>query len=215
MAQPTEIQLQNLEIAHKQHMITLIQSALFRIGVAEKYGVGSTQFIFYNYNFVKSLNKWVDREIRLLKKSGKGTLPEWIYKERDGKFGTLFFDKAGAIILQKLAREIDKEGKGIGFIPLIIWAVIAIAGFFTAAEVVDELNNTTTEQKALIDSTAKFCTDNNLSPEECKAILSEQTEASSSQGGIFDSLFKLILFGGVAFVAVKYVIPMFTDKKAA
>lgn len=215
MAAPTEAQLRNLEIAHKQHMISLIQSALFRIGVAERYGIGSPQFISYNYNYVKSLTKWVDREMRLMKKSGKGTLPEWIYKERPGKFGTLFFDRAGVTILQKLAQEIDKEGKGIGFIPLIIWGIIAIAGFFTASEIIDETNNTSQEQAILISSTQDFCKQNNLSKEECEKLLQTQTEATKGQGGFFDSLTKIALWGAAAFVTVKFVIPAFTDKKKA
>jgi hypothetical protein len=214
MAAATQIQLENLETAHKQHLISLIQGADFRLGIAEKYGKDSLQFLKWNTIFNTSMIKWLNRNIKLESQAKRRMLPDWIYSEEGGNWVKLFNTREGVKKLVVLAKQLDKEGKGIGFIPLIIWAVLGIVGLFTAESVVDELNNTAAEQKELIDASTKFCADNNLTPEQCKELLSEQTQAVKDEGGgIMDIFGKLLLFGGLAYVTVQFVIPAFSDKK--
>lgn len=93
----------------------------------------------------------------------------------------------------------------IGFIPLIIWAVVAIAAAFTADSIVDELNTTTEEQAELTTVTNNFCTDNQLTPEQCQALLQQQTEATNDDGGI--PWIKISLLAGGGWLAYNWLAP--------
>ncbi|HEY6435464.1 MAG TPA: hypothetical protein VIY47_02660, partial [Ignavibacteriaceae bacterium] len=88
--------------------------------------------------------------------------------------------------------------------PLIIWAVVAIIGFFTADEIVDELNTTTEEQTELMNASDKICKDHNFNTEECKQFMVQQNTAvaNPSSGFLGITPGKLLLGAGVAYAFI-------------
>jgi len=192
MAKPTEAQIKQLENAHKLALSNLLQAIRFRKIIYKK--MGSKNDTYQNYaKFIWKL--WQSWYARQLKYEKAGAQKEYILKD----------DWINDVTkLEALAKKWDAAGKGIGFIPLIIWAVVAIAGFFTAEEIVDELNVTNEEQESLIKTSQEICEKNNFSPAECKAYITQQTEAVQS-GGAAGGYGKYLMLAGLAFLAYTYI----------
>lgn len=212
-ATPTKEQVAAFEKAHKLHFIALVQAAVFRISLARKFGLKSKQFLEYNRLFFTLLKKFAYRQKRL--ELGAG-IPEIVpMKELIDTFST----STGVNKLIQVAKQYDQAGKGIGIIPLIIWAVIALVGMFTASQIVDETNTTTSEVKELVDSTGDFCKANNLTPDQCKAILMENVKTTDTGGnGLFSGLLPKVAIGvGIYFLITNWesISKKFTSKKAA
>lgn len=210
-AAPTAAQIAAFEKAHKLLFAALVQAGMFRIQLARKYGLKSPQFLNYNKLYIPKVKKFGARQIVLEKRAG---IPP-IVKTAD--LINAFFTSEGIKHLVQVAKSYDQSGKGIGFIPLIIWAVIAIAGAFTATSIVDETHTTSEEMRDLVNDTADFCAKNNLTPEQCKELLKEETKQidTDSGGGIFGGiLMPLLLLGGAAIVASNWD-KFFGSKKAA
>jgi len=192
MAKATPEQVKALEKAHKQALVNLLQSIRFRYLIYEKFGSKNPDWIKYKDLVYKLGNSWYDRQIKLEK---GGATKEGILKNDLWTF-------EGNKKLKALAKKWDASGEGVGFIPLLIWAVVAIIGFFTADQIVDELNTTTEEQNELIKTSDEICTKYKFNAEECKAFMTEQTTAvtDSGGGGMFSGIFKWVLIGGVAYI---------------
>lgn len=206
-AKPTAQQVAQLEAAHKNLFAALVQAAEFRIALARKFGLKSKQFLDFNKLYVPQVKKFLDRQIKL---EVGAKIPPIIPVKTVADLINSFFASTGVEVLKKKLREYDREGKGIGFIPLIIWAVIAVAGMFTADSIADEINTTAEEQKELVDSTKDFCQANNLTPEQCRAIWQEQQQTIQDSGGGFPWL--LLLGLGVA---AAIIVPKILPKKQA
>lgn len=118
-----------------------------------------------------------------------------------------FVTPSGFAVLKSARDKMDKEHKtsGIGFIPLIIWAIIAIVTAFTAVEVTDELNNTAEEQATLLQESNNFCTAQNLTPEQCLKL--QQNVQESTETSAVGSAVKWGLVGLAAFFGIKYLAP--------
>jgi hypothetical protein len=133
-----------------------------------------------------------------------GTLPGFLDPKR---FNDVIKPAAAAYIFTQNANDPNATG----FLPLLIWAVVAIIAFFTIQKVADDTTNTAADKTDLVNSTNQFCKDNNLTAEQCSSLLATSIAPTntdnSSDTGFFGSIKKLLLWGAVAFVAVKFVIP--------
>lgn len=196
MAKPTEKQIKDLEKAHKQQLVNLLQAIAFRKMLYSKTFDGKTgkysePWKKYADLVWKLWSSWYARQKKLEK--GGAT--------KEGIIDTDWNTQAGQKKLKALAKKWDQTGEGVmGFIPLLIWAAVAIAGFFTADEIVDELTTTTEEQSELINTSKDFCTKYNLNAEECKQFMVQQNTAVKSEGSATGTMVK---WGIGLFVAYK------------
>lgn len=218
MAKPTKEQVQNMEAVHKRQFADLVAvTGLWHQQAADlekKYGKNIPQsevkvmLDFGKKTIVPLVQKWLIRQAKFDKAGAK--IFDQPIKPTD------WFDRKNFNKLQSIVQQIDAENRatsGIGFVPLIIWAVIAIVGFFTAEEIVDEMNDTAEEQTQLVTATNKFCVDNKLTPAQCKAMLEQQTNASSGGGGMGSKLLWAGLGIGALFLGYNYLKNQ--NKKAA
>lgn len=112
------------------------------------------------------------------------------------------------------------SGEATGFLPLIIWGIIAIVALFTADDIVKQVDSSTAQQKALVDSTNQLCKDQGLNTEDCKKLLADQqqtiqTTEANQGGGFFGDIKSLFLWGAAIFVGVKFVVPALTKTKTS
>lgn len=96
----------------------------------------------------------------------------------------------------------------------LVWAIVVLVGFFTAAKIADDMNSTADEQAELVNATSDFCKKNNLSPADCKAMLQQQTQAitDSNDSGIFGSVIKYGLILAAVYAGYKIIAPKFQSK---
>lgn len=202
MAKATEAQVRKLEDEHKTQFYYLVQANNFILNTAkqDKSVYKNPGFVAYIKSVERLVQKWQGRQT-MLEKAG---IP---------KYHPIWFNYAAQPELNRMLAEIDKERqtKGIAFIPLLIWAIVAIVGLFTAEQIVDETHNTSQEQQELLDKTAQVCKDLKLTPEQCKQMITEQTESTDKGGGIFSGIGTFVGLGILAYVAVNSGI--FSKKK--
>lgn len=208
---PTESQVRKLEQVHKVQFADLVSAIDFWHRSRDMANVTPASREAYGKKLLPLIKKWQARENKIKGRVAsadmmKGYFPVWWW-----------FDKNHYAKLVQLRNSIDRDTTtaGVGFIPLIIWAVIAIVAAFTAVEIVDETNNTADEQATLIAETDSFCQTNNLTPEQCNKLLTEQTSAAGGDSGF--SFGKILLWGALGFAAFKYGLPylMKDGKKAS
>lgn len=205
MARPTIEDLQKLERRHKVQFSDLVSAVDLWHRSRNMPNMTPASRAAYGQWLLSLIVKWQRRQQRIEAKVGKSAdfmkqffpLHWWLLPD---KFSILV-EKRNAIDAEKKKTSGAAIGT-VGFIPLIIWAVIAAITAWTAVEVTDEINNTSEEQAELVDSTNKFCTDNNLTPEQCKNLLAENTAATEGGGG--GGLFKWILLGLGGVALIKY-----------
>lgn len=212
MAAATEKQITDLEKALTEQFYFLVQGATFRVLLARKYGLDSAEFKKYNSVFVPLVRSWVLREVKyereLVKKNIYGIIASGDITAND------FFISAS---LPKLTAAVKKWNKdqttsGIGFIPLLIWAAIAIYGLWTAKEVTDDLTTTTEEKADLLKTTQQTAKDLGLTPEQAAGLIS-QTQAEASQGsGLGDTIKWLAIIGAGAFILPQVLKSTSTNK---
>lgn len=203
MANATQAQVSALEKALAEQFYWLVQAAAFRIGLARKFGIDGEPFLKFNDKFSKLVKSWVGREVKyeraLIKKGIYGIIATGDLDVND------FFYSASLPKLDMLVKKWDAEPKtqqGTGFIPLLIWAAIALIGYFTVTEVVDDLTTTTQEKAELMESTKKTAQELGLTPEQAAGIIS-QTQAEASQGSGLGDTVKW----GIAAVAAAFIVP--------
>lgn len=203
MAKPTEAQIRKLEEAHKKALANILQAIAFRYILYKKFGSNSPQWKAYADLVYRLSKSWYARQMKLEK---GGATKEGIGKDD-------LFTYAGNQKLKELLKKWDRKGEGIGIIPLIVWAVVAIAGMFTASDIVDELNTTTEEQTELIQTSQDYCTKYNLDANECKKFMVQQTQAvNPPDSGLFAGMGKTILLGGLIFLLVTNSDKIFKSK---
>lgn len=181
----------------------LVQGAAFRIAIARKYGLDSTAFKNYNSIYVPLVRSWIVREVKyereLLKKGIKGIIASGDLKADDFYLASSL-GKLTALV-QKWNKEPQTSGS-IGFIPLLIWAAIAIYGLWTAKEVTDDLTTTTEEKADLLRQTQETAKELNLTPEQATSLIT-QTQAEASQESGITTTIKW----GVAGLAALFILP--------
>ena len=214
MAQATEQQIKDLEKALTQQFFNLVQGARFRINLARlgdptKPLSANEQFVNYSNVLQTLVDSWLRREtkyeVQLLKHGIKGLVSSGDLKRND------FFYAESLPKLDMLVKKYDAQKgiQGIGFIPLLIWAVIAISGFFTAKEIADDFTTTTQEKEQLMTTTAQTCKELGLSPEQCNAMISQTQSEAGSGGGLLD---KLLLFGAIVLGGI-FIVPNLISSK--
>lgn len=206
MAQATEAQVKALETALIEQFFNLVQGARFRINLARMADPNKPldqyePFTSYNDVYLPLVQNWLKMEYQYEKTSFdnngvKGIILSGQLQPED------FFYSSSLPKLDALVAKFDAEKttNGIGFIPLLIWAVIAIIGFFTAEHIADDLTSATKDKTALLDKTAQTCKDLNLTATQCNAMIS-QTQAEASTSG--DSIFTYLKWGIGIFAAYK------------
>ena len=211
MADATDQQVKDLEAAMTDQFYMLATAAALRIAIARKYGLTDPAFIDYNAKYVPLVKSWILREVPYeqenLKQGIKGIIAsgELVFDD--------FFLSASLPKLVALTKKFNVDGttSGIGFIPLLIWAVIAIVGFFSAARITDDLTSTTKDKEALMKTTAETAAKLNLTPAQAQSLITttqaEATAASTAaSGGIADTL----KWGALALGAV-FILPKILD----
>lgn len=213
MSKPTEAQIKNLEKVHKTQFADLVSAIELWHRSRSNPKILPTSREKYGQSLLPLIESWSKRERRLSAKPGI----------KSG-FATYFptywwLQESHLPQLQQIRNQQNAEiqqatsGKSIGFIPLLIWAAIALIAYFTVTEVVDETNNTSEEQATLVDSTNTFCKDNKLSPEECKNLLSEQNSQTNNTDSGW-GFGKIIMVSLLGFAAIKYGPQLINSGKA-
>jgi len=212
----TDVDQQTLtdwEKAHKGLFQSVIDGARFRLGLKSQYGIDSPEFKEYEAVWVPIAAHWaavqevVEQngleppsglsfpDVLTNGQAGIDKMQEVANYWETGKLadGTspLDYIKTFPDFMQaaylSAHPELNPSAQGIGILPLIIWAVMWIIGSLSAAYIVHETHKESSDQQDLIEKTNKFCTDHNLTPAQCQALLLNQTtsvekQASSSPG---------------------------------
>ena len=208
MAQPTEKQVAELETIMMQQFHSLVQGARFRINLSrladpDKPLSQDKTFMDYANAYRALLKKWVDREVmiekELLKVGIKGVIASGNLRIND------FFTIAGLKRVEAILQTINKEKAPeptIGFIPLLIWAVLGLATLFTAVTITDAVTTTAQEKEDLMKTTLAVCEKLKLSQAQCNRMISTtQAQLKSKSKGFLDKL----IFPAVALGALYLV----------
>lgn len=201
---PSEKDIRALEKAHKQALVNLLQAMKFRYLMYTKLGSNSPEWKKYAQLSFDIWKSWYARQQRLEK--GGAT--------KEGILQNDWLTKPGVKKLEALAKKWDAKGQGIGFIPLLIWAVVALVGFFTAYQITDELNTTAQEQEQLINATDSICQKYKFTPEECNKFMTDQTKqvTQKSEGGLLSTILKPLIFVGIGILVIKNSDKLFSKK---
>lgn len=202
---PTVAQIQTLEKLHKTQFADLVTAIELWHRTRDQKTASESSREQYGKDLLKLINKWQGRQNRIKAKLGssadfmKTFVPAWWW-----------FDKNYYSKLVKMRDEMDKEkvqtaAGTIGFIPLLIWAVMLAIAVWGATEVVDETNTTSEEQAELVSTTDSFCKTNNLSAEDCKALLTDLNDGTKDEG-----FGKYIFWGLGLFLLFKFGLPLIT-----
>lgn len=211
---PTAEQIQAYEIQHKSLFVLVVLANRTWLAMPKMMGKfindkNSKQYkawIAYGNKIKSILQNWVKRQVAL----ERAGVPKF-----DLKYFSYFFDKKRQLELEKFALTYIKPDsiknlpltKGIGFIPLIVWGVIAIAGLFTAAYIVDETTTTAQEKEDLMSSTKKTLQELNVPPEQAAQIISQTQKEASESKGLFSGggFMNLLLIGGAAYLGINLI----------
>lgn len=184
MAIPTNIQIKTLETIHKKMFVDLVVANRLWIGMLNKVkGLPKTDkryiaMLDYGKLIAKLFGKWYARQQQL----EKAKIPPFP-KELVALF--LVPDKAAQLEKQALAYIQDKKlPDKLGIVPLLVWGAVAVAGLFTAAFIVDQINTTAAEKVELLKQTEITLKALNVTPEQAGKIIAEtQQQASEPSGG--------------------------------
>src|SRR6185312_12951179 len=199
MAQATAEQIAQLEFAHKQQLRDLLVAWQVFQAFQAAHPEPNQSKAKFGTSLVTLTNNWMLRNMDYELQGGtplsifskRGTLPLFVDPVR---FKSTILPNAAYYIFKQKSSVTNPQS--IGFIPLLIWAVIALIAYFTVSKVVDGQTATADDRVKLIDSTNKFCADNNLTPAQCTAMLTQQTDAANNSPGFFDSINSMLLWGG-------------------
>lgn len=205
MPSATKEQVLKYENEHKSLFISLVIANNLWLSMPGKYGFDPNKTNTPQYKawyklgqtIAQLVGRWYGRQYKL----------EQVPNGKVEKFplgvSAWFLKKDKMKPLSELAMKLVKPGtsKGIGFIPLLIWGVIAIAGFFTAAYIVDETTLTAQEKGTLLKETESTLKALNIPPEKAAEIIKEtQQQATESQDGLLGGATKYIIPLGLAFI---------------
>lgn len=198
MARPTEAQIIKFETEHIILLINLVVANTLWLNLPGKNGFDpkdrKTPEGIRRYNawekmgqqIVKSLTKWKLTQQRL-EQAPNNAVPKvnpqmygWFLKKADRQ-------KLNDYVLKQFVKE-GTAGKGLGFIPLLIWGVIALVGFLTAAYVIDETTTTTQEKEELLKTTKETLKELNIPPDKAAQIISDTQEQASKNSGLLNSI---------------------------
>jgi hypothetical protein len=216
---PTKEQIQKLETAHKVQYVNLVlANRLFLRLLPRVKGKSTTskEVIALNKlgkSIANNAHKWYLRQTAFEKKAGIPKVGLDLMKN----FGSVVNEKklieqAKAYLNPAYAAQTDPMFNpmgniaGMGIIPLLIWAAIALIAAFTAVEVTDQLNTTAEEKADLLKATEETLKNLEITGPQAAAVISQtQEQASASGGGLLNSITgggtgKLLLYGGLAYL---------------
>lgn len=209
MSKPTKEQIQEYELQHKALFCSLVIANNLWLAMPGKYGFNPKDRNTDKYKsweklmfvIADKLRNWSTRQLELEKSKGVPIIP--------AKYYGLFFKPEHMVELSNFAKSFIKPGssdgiKGIGFIILIIWAVILLAAFFTAAYIVDKTNVTVADREDLLKQTEATAKRLGLNPTQTAALItSTQASATPESGGMFSGLLPKVGLGLAAFFLFK------------
>lgn len=199
MAQPTKEQVSELEKAHKEQFFSLVATndILLKSQIVSSLpGTDKKRIAWEKLRNMlkKQVKTWVARNKKINSKITTGKI---FVEETD------FLRKTMQDYLRAYVRDWDKEKKGFGIIPVIIWAVVAVAGLFTADQVVDELNTTSEEKIDLNNSNLKLAKELGLNPEQAASLINAQQKQLTEGSGFAASIGTAVKWvGGIGTVLV-------------
>lgn len=193
MAKPTEQQILNYEIAHLTQFVTLVIANNLWLSMPGQYGFNPKD------NTTAKYKAWFDYGVTIKKLAVSWSKRQYKLESiKDSKVQPLlkyagdFLNANKRAELNKAALSIVKPGTkppdGIGFIPLLIWAVIVLVAALSAAYIVDELTTTAEEKTELMNQTQVTLKALNIPPEKAAEIISQTQAEASEKKGFLDSL---------------------------
>lgn len=174
MAQATPEQVQQLEKVHKEQLALLAQANnIFINGVKNAHTPAEiAAFKAYSEKIFPVAAKWHKRQSDL---ETIANIP---------KVDVIFFDPNRQAYINNLVKSMDSQSRvgRMGFIPILIWAIVAIAGLLSADYIVNQITDTVAEKQSLIESTGNLCTQLKLTPEQCQSLLTQSVASTGSDG---------------------------------
>ena len=213
MARPSEQQVRQMEMAHKGQFVDLVlANKLFLSLLPRLHGKTKTSKEYlaiteFGKAIARNAAKWYMRQRNFETKAKVPIVSNDILKwfMMPGHQVDLVAEAKKYVAPQKYDKTSAALGcitiHGMGFIPLLIWAVIAIVVAFTAYEITDELNTTAEEKADLLKQTEKTLKDLNVTGPQAAAIIQSTQEQASegSGGGMFGGFGKLLMWGAIAY----------------
>jgi len=193
MAKPTEAEIKKYEAEHKILFVNLVLANILWLNMPGKYGFDPTKKdsqqykAWYNMGMEigKILFQWRKRQEKLesVPNGGVQKIPISVYTD--------FFKKDKIKTLKDIALKMIKPGtagEGLGFIPLIIWGVIALVAALSAAYIIDETTTTTQEKAKLLKVTSDTLKELNIPPDKAAQIISDTQQQASENKGLLNSI---------------------------
>lgn len=219
MAKPSEAEIRNLELQHKElYMQILISNRVFLGALKKALGKNKDSKEYKSMlALAKTIAKvaagWYARQRGFEQKAKvpkvDGNLisylmnPKYEDKLKEIAYKYIDFDKYAK---DKANQYYKINGISLGIIPLIIWGIIAIAAAYTAVEIIDETNTTAEEKTELLKQTETTLKDLNITGSEAAGIISNtQAQATEGSPGVTGGLSKIILYGGLAFLGYTFI----------
>ena len=215
-AKATEAQVIALEKALAEQFFLLVQAAEFRIGLARQYGLTDKRFLAFDKKFKNLMYKWFQREAKY----------EKITLQANGKRGIILQDNlifndflysANFPRLLAILKKWNAKGKqgvqGMGWVALVVFAVVSIIALVSGVMITDDLTTTTEEREDLLNTTAQTVKDLGLTNEQAAALMT-QTQAEAGGSG-FGGLLSLVPWAVGGWLFFKFVLPMLEGKKSA
>lgn len=209
MSRPTKEQVEKYEFDHKVLFVSLVIANSLWLNLPGKYGFDPKKkdtpqykaWIKMGQEIAHTLGSWGTRQLKLQ------TAPDNAVPKIDNAVFTSFFKPDKKKWLTDQALKMIKPGTagaGLGFIPLLIWGVIALIAFFSAAYIIDETTTTAQEKEHLLKTTADTLKELNIPPDKAASIISETQTQASENTGLLNSvtgggLNKLLLPAAIVF----------------
>ena len=189
MAAPTPEQITALEKEHKEQFAQLVAANNLYLNTGKDISkMTPTQkdaFLKFDAKIRRLAQIWQARQSYLEKNMG---IP---------KYYAHFFNPNYQQALNDELKRMDRSG--IGFIPLLIWAGIALVGAISASYIVSQITDTAQEKQELITATGDYCAKLGLTKEQCVQLMSQGIESTS--GGL-EGIIKPVLWAGFAFLVI-------------
>lgn len=186
-------EIQQLEKVHKEQLNDLAQANNVLLYLNKLYPAGNPkrQIVADYYRVIAPIaQKWDARQNFLEREAGIPKMhPRWFNHDYQNQ-------------VNELAKSVSSTGT-LGFVPLLIWGAIAIAGLITSAYIVDVLTDTAKEKQNMITATTKACQESGLNADQCKDILTQSVK--STQGNALVDMVKPILWLGLGFMGLNYL----------
>jgi hypothetical protein len=209
MSKPTKEQIQKYEFEHKLQFTNLVIANFLWLSMPGKNGFDVTKKDSKQYKAWYKMGETIGRLLYNWRKRQEKleSAPDNAVQKIPPAVYTWFFKKSQIKDLKDFAQTMIKAGTagpGLGFIPLLIWGVIALVAFLSAAYIIDETTTTTQEKEELLKTTADTLKELNIPPDKAAAIISETQQQASENSGLLNSVTgggfgKIIPFAVIAF----------------